>query len=79
MLSPVKSTIIDAARAGYLRGWPGLTAAAISKHIKVVEATEMGHMNQRRQNLGSTKKTYADAAKHLAIQESINPMEVPTQ
>ena len=39
-----KTTLIAAAKAGYLRGFPALTAEAIGKFIKIDEATEAGHM-----------------------------------
>ena len=44
-----KQTLIEAANAGYLKGCPGLTAAAISKYISVEDATETGHMKQKQQ------------------------------
>ena len=49
-----KSTLIAAAKKGFLRGCPGFTAAAISKFIGIEEATEMGHMRQTQQGKGST-------------------------
>jgi hypothetical protein len=36
--------------------WPGLTEEAIHKHLKMTPATAMGHMNQKRQNIRSTRK-----------------------
>ena len=44
-----KRTIIEAANSGYLKGFPGLTAAKISKYVAVEDATEMGHMNKKQQ------------------------------
>ena len=44
LCSHPKSTLIAAAKAGYLKGFPGLTADAISKYIKIEHATEAGHM-----------------------------------
>jgi hypothetical protein len=41
---------------GHLITRPGLTEQAINKHLKLTPAMEMGHMNQRRQNIGSTSK-----------------------
>ena len=40
------STWCKAIAVGYFKGWPGLTAACIRRFIKVVEETEMGHMDQ---------------------------------
>ena len=49
-----KSTLITAAKRGFLRGCPSFTADAISKFIGIEEATEMGHMRQVQQGKGST-------------------------
>eukprot|EP00957_Ditylum_brightwellii_P012738 962828-Ditylum_brightwellii.AAC.1 len=56
MLSPVKNTLIEAARCGYLPGWLGLTQAAIKKNLDVDEATVKGHLNQVRQGIQSTQE-----------------------
>ena len=52
---PVVSTWCKAIDAGYFRGWPGLTSKRVRKFIKVVSETEMGHMDQRRVGVRSTK------------------------
>ena len=52
---PCTSTLCKAITAGYFKGWPGLTAARVRRFIKVVEETEMGHMNQQHQCTQSTK------------------------
>ena len=39
-----KRTLTEAANAGYIKGCPGLSAAAISKYVAAEDATEMGHM-----------------------------------
>ena len=36
--------MVAAIKAGYLRGCPGLTEAAVRKYINVEPATEMDHM-----------------------------------
>ena len=41
-----KSTLIAAAKAGYLKGFPGFTQERISKFIKIEEATEAGHLRK---------------------------------
>jgi hypothetical protein len=51
LFSPTKSAMLQAAKDGHLITWPGLTEAAINKHLKLRPATAMGHMNQRRQNI----------------------------
>jgi hypothetical protein len=56
MFSPTKSAHLQAVKRGHLITWPGLTEHAINKHMKLAPATEMVHMNQRRQNIRSTSK-----------------------
>ena len=51
-----KSTILAAASKGILPIWPLLNRAKISKYISKTQVTHMGHMQQIRQNLKSTKK-----------------------
>ena len=41
-----KSTLIAAAKAGYLKGFPGFTQERISKFIKIEDATEAGHLRK---------------------------------
>jgi hypothetical protein len=62
LFSPTKSALLQAVKDGHLITWPGLTEDAIHKHLKLTQATAMGRMNQRRQNIRSTSKTpIADA------------------
>jgi hypothetical protein len=56
MFSLTKSAILQAVKNGHLVTWPGLTEKAINKHLKMMPATAMGHMNKRRQNIRSTSK-----------------------
>ena len=49
------STWCKAITAGYFKGWPGLTEARVRRFIKIVEETEMGHMDQHLQGTRSTK------------------------
>jgi hypothetical protein len=44
--SPKKSAMLQAVKDGHLITWPGLTEAAINKHLKLTTATAMGHINQ---------------------------------
>jgi hypothetical protein len=39
-----------------LATWRGLTVEAINKHLKLTAAAAMSHMNQKRQNIRSTKE-----------------------
>jgi hypothetical protein len=56
LFSPAKSAMLQAVKDGHLITWPGLTEAAINKHLKLTPAKAMGHMNQRRHNILSTSK-----------------------
>jgi hypothetical protein len=56
LFSPTKEAILQAVKDGHLITCPGLTEAAINKHLKLTPATDMGHMNQRHQNIRSTSK-----------------------
>jgi hypothetical protein len=62
LFSPTKSAMLQAIKYGHLITWPGLTEDAINKHLKLMPATAMGHVNQRRQNIRSTSK--APTEKH---------------
>jgi hypothetical protein len=65
LFSQTKKTLLEAARRGYLRGWPGLTQAAIRKHLDVEDATIKGHLNQVRQGVRSQTET-TDPVQHQA-------------
>jgi hypothetical protein len=56
LFSPTKSAMLQAVKNGHLITWPGLTEDAINKHLKLMPATTMGHMNQRRQKIRSNSK-----------------------
>jgi hypothetical protein len=56
MFIPTKSALLQAVKKGHLTTWPGLTEAAINKHLKMTPAAAMGHMNQNGQNIRSTTK-----------------------
>jgi hypothetical protein len=57
LFSPTISALLQAVKDGHLITWPGLTEDTIHKHLKLMPATAMGHMNKRRQNIRSTSKT----------------------
>ena len=48
--------LVVAAKKGYLKGLPALTAEAINKFIGVEDATEMGHMRESPSGTRSTTK-----------------------
>jgi hypothetical protein len=56
MFSCTNSALIHAVKKGHLATWPCLAEEAINKYLKLTPATTMGHMNQKRQNIRSTKK-----------------------
>jgi hypothetical protein len=56
LFSPTKSAMLQAVKDGHLITWSGLTEDDINKHLKLTPAMDMGHMNQRRQNIRSTSK-----------------------
>jgi hypothetical protein len=51
LFSPTKGAMLQAVKDGHLITWPGLTEDAINTHLKLMTATAMGHMIQRRQNI----------------------------
>jgi hypothetical protein len=62
LLSPTNSALLQAVKNGQMVTWSGLTEETINKHLKLTPATDMGHVNQRRQNIRSTSKTPTTAA-----------------
>eukprot|EP00957_Ditylum_brightwellii_P030359 2299571-Ditylum_brightwellii.AAC.1 len=52
--------------------WPGLTTAAVDKHLKLTEVIVKGHMQQTRKNLISTKKASQTVAEEEVPQEKNN-------
>ena len=75
LFSPVKTTLLKAVKKGYFRGWPGLNAQAIQRHIHNEEATLKGHMNQTRQGIRSTKRNnqqFDEDSMELPQQEPTN-------
>ena len=56
IFSCTKSALLNSVKKGHLSTWTGLTEEAINKHLKMTPATAMGHMNQKRQNIRSTRK-----------------------
>jgi len=57
---PVVSTWCKAISAGYFQGWPSLTSKRVRKFIKTTSETEMGHMDQRKVGIRSTKTKPTD-------------------
>jgi hypothetical protein len=55
--SPSTSTLIRAVENGSFAIWPMFTSANIKKHLPKSEATTLGHLNQKRKNTQSIKRT----------------------
>jgi hypothetical protein len=56
MYSPVISTMETAMKKGFLPPFTGLSEATLKKYPPPLEATTMGHLDNRRKNIQSTKK-----------------------
>jgi hypothetical protein len=68
MFKCTKSSLIHAVKKWHLATWPGFTEDSTNKHLKITPATAMGHMNQKRQNIRSTKENI-----HESNDEDITP------
>ena len=83
LASHPKRTLVAAAKTGYLRGFPGLTAEAINKFIGVEDATEMGHIRELPSGTRSTSKQTNRGRPALDILErdaaSEDAMAIPQQ
>ena len=53
--SPTPRTWMQAVRKGRFKTWPGVTVEAIKRYLPKSEATTMGHLDQQRKNIQSTK------------------------
>ena len=64
--SPPKTTLLQAIKRhpNLYSTFPGLNYEVISKHLPPSEATEKGHMIQRRQGINSTRKHKQVISKH---------------
>jgi hypothetical protein len=58
---PVQSTWTQAIDKGFFATWPGLTTAAVTRHLPKSLVTALGHMDQTRANSRSTKPKDAPA------------------
>ena len=53
--SPTTRTWIQAVKKGHFKTWPGVTVEAIKQYLPKSEATTLGHLDQQRKNIQSTK------------------------
>ena len=74
--SPALQTFIDAINAGFFTSWPGLNAVLISKHLPKSEATTLGHLDQTRKNIRSTK-VYSETSTPQQSARSIDSIASP--
>ena len=85
LFSPTTSTLIKAIDNGNLATWPMLTSDNIKKHLSKSEATTLGHLDQTRKNIQSTKSEKQDKDDDKPIEQEpktehvyaaiINPQE----
>jgi hypothetical protein len=61
MFSPVLSTWCAAIDAGHMATWPDLTSAQVRRHFPVSIPMHLGHMDQTRANVQSTKPSTTPA------------------
>jgi hypothetical protein len=76
---PVKSTLLLAIKAGYLKGFPRLTADRVRCHIDVSVASERGHMDQVRQGQRSTRRALSSIPVVLPHNCVDSNMDTPPQ
>jgi hypothetical protein len=77
MFSCTKSALINAFKKGHLETWPGLTEDTTKKHLQITPSTAMGHMNQKRQNIGSTNKKAKTESEDEEITPSVKGEKTP--
>jgi hypothetical protein len=72
---PVVSTLTNAINKDYLKGFLGLTALCICRHVQINNATKKGHMDQTRQGQCSTQPnpTSTSNANNLLDDDKVLP------
>jgi hypothetical protein len=65
VFSPTTATWTKAIDAGNFHSWPGLTSTAVRKLLPKSMATAMGHRDQQRKNVRSTKPLSKPTAEHI--------------
>ena len=58
--SPTTRTWLQAVKKGHFKTWPGVTIEAIQHYLPKSEATMLGHLDQQRKNIQSTKLSEDD-------------------
>jgi hypothetical protein len=72
LFSPVPSTLQKAIKNNHFTTWPSLTATNVSHHLPKAMATTLGHLDQERKNLNSTKQS-AKATADIADDDDFLP------
>jgi hypothetical protein len=76
--SPTTDTWTKAINQGFFKSWPDITATDIKKHLPKSLATAMGHLDQQRKNVRSTKRKPTAQDETDAINDTNPPLEEPT-
>jgi hypothetical protein len=66
---------MNAIKQGHFKSWPTLTAPDVYKHLPKSLATAMGHMDQQRKNLRSTKHKHSKQQNEDDINDSNPPSD----
>jgi hypothetical protein len=77
--SPTTDTWTKAIKQDFFKTWPVLTAPVVSKHLPKSVATAMGHMDQQRKNVRSTKPKPKNTQDDDGINDTNPPVEDTTQ
>ena len=70
---PVQSTWLKAVRNGHFRGWPLITERTVKKYYPETSETILGHMQQQRKNVRSTKRPF-EVAETTSLRGKRNAM-----
>jgi hypothetical protein len=76
--SPTTQTWTKAIDQGFFRSIPALNSRDVHRHLPKSKATTMGHLDQVRQNIRSTKKSRPNDKEVLEFDLDLNPEEDTT-
>eukprot|EP00957_Ditylum_brightwellii_P171935 13090360-Ditylum_brightwellii.AAC.1 len=68
--------MVQSKNQGFFKTWPGITNAAVVKHLKLTEAAVKAHMQQIRKNLRATKKAPQTVAEEEVPQKKITKKHI---
>jgi NAD-dependent oxidoreductase involved in siderophore biosynthesis len=79
LFSPATQTWIKAILNNHFTTWPSFTIQEVRKHLPKSTATAMGHLDQQRKNLKSTKKKHKtkNVENNEGIEDSNPAQETP--